>query len=86
MKVYRVPINEDFEDFDPDDPPLDQLTFIVKRGEPVLVLRGQDVFAPVVLRVWLGMAVDAGMTAYKLREMEQTIAAMENWQPRKIPD
>lgn len=56
--------------------------------EPLFLLRGQDIFAPTLVRAWVVLArllspFDGGG---KIREAEQCAAAMELWPSRKIPD
>lgn len=56
-------------------------------GEPVFVLRGQDVHAPYAVRQWAEVAaVVLGYEHPKVREAIGCARAMEQWPHRKLPD
>lgn len=58
----------------------------VRVGEPVFVLRGQDVFAPQLVRQWARLADESGCPSDKVNEANSKALRMETWLPRKHPD
>lgn len=58
----------------------------VRIGEPVFVLRGQDVLAPQLVRQWARLAEDVGCAVDKVIEANSKAQRMESWTPRKYPD
>lgn len=58
----------------------------LKFGEPYVVLRGQDVLAIAALAKWCSDAERAAVPTAKVADMRETMAEMERWQPRKVPD
>lgn len=68
-------------------PPLDPCYAKLVPGEPFFVLRGQDVFAPALVRMWAEKVVLAGpVDKEKIGIALATADAMEAWPNRKIPD
>lgn len=57
-------------------------------GEPIFVLRGQDLLAPSTIRQWVDTARRLGTPPEKLSEALRCARAMEAWQKHtvKIPD
>lgn len=64
-------------------------------NEPVFVLRGQDLLAPIVVRIWAGMLTLAAKVtgARKAKAMKRKAQAaldladrMDAWRDRKLPD
>lgn len=58
----------------------------VQIGEPVFVLRGQDVLAPQLVRQWARLADSCNCPAQKVAEAQSKALRMEQWLPRKHPD
>lgn len=58
----------------------------VLKGEPVFILRGQDVFSPQLVRQWARLADESGCPTDKVNEANSKAARMEDWLPRKHPD
>lgn len=54
--------------------------------EPYFLLRGQDVLAPAVVRRWMMLAAEAGVSHEKLAEADRLAYDMERYQGRKVPD
>lgn len=63
-------------------------TCLQKAGddEPIFVLRAQDKFAPLLVRLWAGWCRQHGCPEGKAAEAENVAAAMEKWPQRKYPD
>jgi ribosome-binding protein aMBF1 (putative translation factor) len=55
-------------------------------NEPIFTLRGQDILAPAMIRLWCEMAVLTGVPADKIREAREIALLMEQWPKRKVPD
>ena len=55
-------------------------------GEPIFVLRGRDMLAPVIVREWAGMAYRGGLPDAKYIEAMDCADSMEAWPRRKMPD
>ena len=53
--------------------------------EPVFVLRGSDVLAPIVIRVWASMAKLLGASQQKVSGALTTADAMDRWPVKKNP-
>lgn len=68
----------------------DKIDLIARTGEPVFILRAQDIFAPDAVRFWAGqMEMTTGAKNPKVIEAYQLAELMEAWQKdkaRKIPD
>lgn len=58
----------------------------IKPGEPIFVLRGQDILAPGFIRGWAVHARSHGLCAEKVCEALDCADAMDNWPSRKYPD
>jgi hypothetical protein len=54
--------------------------------EPVFILRGQDKFAPWLVRLWAVLACIGGASRAKVAEAFKLAAAMRAWPIRKRPD
>ncbi len=54
--------------------------------EPVFVLRGQDKFAPVLIRLWANLAEMGGCRKEKVHSARLIADEMEQWPDRKLPD
>lgn len=54
--------------------------------EPYFVLRGQDKWAPLLVRQWAQLAQRASINPSKVKEAFALAAAMEAWPNRKAPD
>lgn len=55
-------------------------------GEPIFILRGQDLIAPGLVLQWANRAAKNGTPAEKVEEARKIAAAMEAWPVRKYPD
>lgn len=58
-------------------------------GEPIFVLRAQDIVAPEIVREWAYRAAVAGAPREKIEGARRVADAMEDWQlehRRKVPD
>jgi hypothetical protein len=58
----------------------------VKPGEPIFVLRAQDLLSPVFVRGWALAAQAVGLPKERFDEAMACAAAMEAWPNRKMPD
>lgn len=58
----------------------------VAPGEPIFVLRAQDMLAPQLVREWARVAQRYGCPAEKVQEAYECADAMEHWPTRKYPD
>ncbi|MBW7997488.1 MAG: hypothetical protein FVQ81_13120 [Candidatus Glassbacteria bacterium] len=58
----------------------------VNPGEPIFVLRGQDKFAPALVRLWVELAEMHVCNAEKVDEALAIADVMEEWEVRKFPD
>ena len=58
----------------------------VKPGEPIFVLRGQDINSPQLIREWAKLAKEAGCSNEKVQEAFNCADEMEKWPNRKYPD
>ncbi len=65
---------------------LDQIKACLERGEPVFILRAQDMLAPALVRAWIALAETHGVSPKKLMSAQTIVWAMEKWPNRKIPD
>ena len=54
--------------------------------EPIFVLRGQDVLAPMVVEYWGELAEKLGVNPHKILEAYQCAGAMRQYETRKVPD
>jgi hypothetical protein len=54
-------------------------------NEPLFVLRGQDLLAPIVVREWVKIAEQHGVPSTKLEEAAGLAAKMDEWEPRQVP-
>ncbi len=54
--------------------------------EPIFVLRGQDVLAPMAVEAWAEWAAKLQVKPEKILEAYQCAQAMREWNPRKVPD
>ena len=68
----------------------DKIDLIARTGEPVFILRAQDIFAPDAVRFWAGqMEMTTGPNNPKVLAAKHLAEMMEAWQKekaRKIPD
>lgn len=68
----------------------DKIDQIARTGEPVFVLRAQDIFAPDTVRFWAGqLEMTIGPNSPKTKDAHKLAELMESWQKehtRKIPD
>ena len=57
-------------------------------GEPIFVLRAQDVTAPEVIEYWLSLALARGasIAPEKIAQAKECIRDMRAWPNRKLPD
>jgi hypothetical protein len=55
-------------------------------GEPLFVLRAQDVLAPALVRIWAHAAAICRAPDAKVAEALAIADAMEAWPHRKVPD
>lgn len=55
-------------------------------AEPTFCLRGQDVFAAVLVDMWADLAASAGVQPHKVQEARQRANQMRYWKTKKIPD
>ena len=58
----------------------------VNGNEPCFLLRGQDVFAPELVRFWARQLEHYGGSPALRQEAAVIAAAMERWPGRKLPD
>jgi len=58
----------------------------LEHGEPFFVLRAQDIWATVLVRLWATFASITGCPPEKIAEAHETATLMELWSPRKFPD
>jgi hypothetical protein len=54
--------------------------------EPIFVLRGQDVLAPMVVEYWAELAAKLRVNPPKILEAYQCAQAMREYERRKVPD
>ena len=66
----------------------DDVAMIAKMpdAEPTFCLRGQDVFAALLVDQWADLASSAGVHPHKILEARQRANQMRNWKMKKIPD
>ncbi len=57
---------------------------VIDPAEPLFILRGQDMLAPIVVRLYAELLQSHGLAGAS--EVKAHAAAMERWQPRKMPD
>jgi len=59
----------------------------IPKDEPVFILRGQDILAPTVVRLYADLVglIGCGPTMSRT-ELRMLATRMEQWQPRKVPD
>lgn len=55
-------------------------------GEPLFILRGQDVTADGLVEQWANRAAKRGVSPEKVEEARAIARAMREWPTRKIPD
>ena len=55
-------------------------------NEPRFTLRGQDLFAPIVVKLWALLCRLVGIATEKVNGAEATANDMTRWQTRKLPD
>ncbi|HEV2365192.1 MAG TPA: hypothetical protein VGS12_13455 [Caulobacteraceae bacterium] len=53
-------------------------------GEPVFLLRGQDLIAPDVVRYWASLAYANGVHPAVIEQALSQADALERWAPRKL--
>ena len=63
----------------------------IMEDEPVFILRGQDVLAPLILEDWIHFALRWGVNKEKLERAKQHLIDMQKWQEAnpgkcKLPD
>jgi hypothetical protein len=68
------------------DEQLHKLRAILEAGEPIFILRGQDVLAPECVRHWSARAARECVNPQKVGEAWAISNAMEAWNDQKIPD
>ena len=54
--------------------------------EPRFTVRAQDLFAPMVVKLWALLCRTSGIDTQKVNEAEATAEAMVQWPGRKLPD
>lgn len=54
--------------------------------EPIFILRGQDKFAPALVRAWANLAQEHGCDQRKVLEALRLSDDMRLWHTRKFPD
>lgn len=54
--------------------------------EPVFVIRAQDKFAPVLVRLWAELVVNESGNSKKTADAMILASEMQKWPDRKIPD
>ena len=54
-------------------------------NEPLFVLRGQDLIAPLIVREWVKLAEQHDTPPAKLKEALAQSSRMEEWKPQQIP-
>lgn len=55
-------------------------------GEPVFVLRAQDILAPIALKLYADMYEAATGDFHHASEIRSFAQVMTTWSPRKLPD
>ena len=55
-------------------------------GEPIFVLRGQDILAADIIRRWADIASQEGISSEKYKHAQEKIADFEAWVGRRLPD
>lgn len=59
---------------------------VIAPGEPVFVLRAQDILAPSIVRIWAHAAAVCRASDEKVASALDIAEAMEDWPTRKVPD
>jgi hypothetical protein len=69
-------------------PDLDQTLRLptIHAGEPVFILRAQDLLSADVVRHWAAAAFAAGVDPAVVEQALQQADRMDQWSPRKLPD
>ena len=57
-----------------------------KDDEPIFILRGQDILAGPLVRLWADLAQIAVCPQEKVDEANDLAEKMKNWVPKKWPD
>ena len=68
-------------DYDPIQDP----TGKIPEDEPVFLLRGQDKFAPEIIRAWIKLFVANGGDTHQANKLEEHVQKMEQWQKGELP-
>ena len=55
-------------------------------NEPIFILRGQDVLAPMVVEYWAELAAKLQVKPPKILAAYQCAQAMREYETRKVPD
>lgn len=76
-------IKEETQDYDVFEPVPE---YEPKPGEPVFVLRAQDILAAPMVKAWCEMATVLGVDPEKIKRARKVALAMERWPHAKIPD
>ncbi len=58
----------------------------ISDDEPIFVLRAQDKFAPIIIRLWADLVQQYGISEERYNEALEVIEEMESWPTRKYPD
>lgn len=58
----------------------------LENDEPIFVLRGQDRFAPILVRLWAALAAEHGLNPDRFDHAIQVAETMEAWTTHKWPD
>ncbi len=58
----------------------------ISDDEPIFVLRAQDKFAPILIRLWADLAQQYGISEERHNEAIDLVEEMESWPTRKYPD
>ena len=58
----------------------------VDDDEPIFVLRGQDVLAPMAVEAWAELAAKLQVNPQKILEAYQCAESMRQWKIRRMPD
>lgn len=65
---------------------MEKVSFLVYKGEPVFVLRGQDITAANKIDAWAFEAKKVGAPAPKTKEAHKIADEFRAWPNRKVPD
>lgn len=54
--------------------------------EPIFVIRAQDKYSSILVRLWIGLARLGDCSPYKIWEAETCAQTMDAWKAKKHPD